>query len=284
MDHNADISMLAIHQIGALGEAKDAIDLHKRLQAVVWGLGFNHFVLGFQIDPVGDSPPVHFVLSAYPEAWQTRYHKCGYFRVDPTVAHCQASTEPLIWSEDLVTTESREMWDEARKAGVRYGVSVGTHEYRSVKSIFSLARDRPIEASLADSLCKTVRVVASTAHFAAAKFAVPQMVRQELRILTKRETEILRLVSQGKSTAEVAEITETTQRTVGYHLGNMFKKLGCRDRRELIAKGIALGLTPKPGLAAPTLPASAQQRATDTASQFIRTAAQAAVRERATDA
>lgn len=274
MESNAHVSMVAIHQIGALAEAKDALDLQKRLQAVAWSLGFNHFVMGFQIDPIGDFPPVHFVLSAYPEAWQTRYHRCGYVRVDPTVAHCQVSTEPLIWTDDLVTDESREMWDEARKAGVRYGVTIGIHEHRNVKSMLSLARDRPIEASLEDGLRRIIRVVASAAHFAAAKFAVPQMVRQELRVLTKREADVLALIAKGMSSREVAEAAGLTQRTVGYHLGNMFKKLGCRDRNELIAKGAALGITHLHGQQAGAA-AAPQDAAGDVSSRFLRTAPKA---------
>jgi len=52
--------------------------------------------------------------------------------------------------------------------------------------------------------------------------------------LTDRETEIVRLVALGKTNAEVAERLGITEGTVKTHLNNVFKKLGLRNRAELV--------------------------------------------------
>src|SRR5882724_8741736 len=51
--------------------------------------------------------------------------------------------------------------------------------------------------------------------------------------LTGREAEIVRLVSLGKTNAEVAEQLAITEGTVKTHLNNVFKKIGVRNRAEL---------------------------------------------------
>ena len=44
--------------------------------------------------------------------------------------------------------------------------------------------------------------------------------------LTPRQQEIMRLIGDGKSTADIAQITGLSQRTVGFHRSNIRKVLG----------------------------------------------------------
>jgi DNA-binding NarL/FixJ family response regulator len=48
--------------------------------------------------------------------------------------------------------------------------------------------------------------------------------------LTRRELEILQLVSEGRSNRQVAEILWVTDQTVKFHLANVYRKLGVRSR------------------------------------------------------
>jgi DNA-binding NarL/FixJ family response regulator len=50
--------------------------------------------------------------------------------------------------------------------------------------------------------------------------------------LTRRELEILRLVSEGRSNRQVAELLWVTDQTVKFHLANVYRKLGVRSRFE----------------------------------------------------
>lgn len=52
--------------------------------------------------------------------------------------------------------------------------------------------------------------------------------------LTPRELEVLRLVAEGYRNAEIAKETLTSQRTVQYHLSNLFAKLGANSRTEVV--------------------------------------------------
>ena len=48
--------------------------------------------------------------------------------------------------------------------------------------------------------------------------------------LTRRELEILKLVSEGRSNRQVAELLWVTDQTVKFHLANVYRKLGVRSR------------------------------------------------------
>ena len=52
------------------------------------------------------------------------------------------------------------------------------------------------------------------------------------RKLTRRELEILQLVSGGRSNRQVAEILWVADQTVKFHLANIYRKLGVRSRFE----------------------------------------------------
>ena len=50
--------------------------------------------------------------------------------------------------------------------------------------------------------------------------------------LTRRELEILRLVSEGMSNAQLARTLWVTEQTVKFHLSNIYRKLGVANRTE----------------------------------------------------
>lgn len=60
--------------------------------------------------------------------------------------------------------------------------------------------------------------------------------------LTRRETEILRLMAGGFSNREIAEALDMGEGTVRNHASAILGKLGVRDRTRAVLKGIELGL------------------------------------------
>ena len=51
---------------------------------------------------------------------------------------------------------------------------------------------------------------------------------------TPRELEVLLLIEQGLNTRDIADRLRTTPRTVHFHVGNLFTKLGAKSRIEMI--------------------------------------------------
>jgi DNA-binding NarL/FixJ family response regulator len=62
------------------------------------------------------------------------------------------------------------------------------------------------------------------------------------QVLTVREEEVLKLVAEGHSSKEIAEVLFISIKTVERHRANMLHKLGLRDRLDLTRYAIRAGL------------------------------------------
>ena len=60
--------------------------------------------------------------------------------------------------------------------------------------------------------------------------------------LTPREEEIVKLVAEANTTRQIAEILHLSEKTVENHRANAMRKLGMRDRVELVRYAIRRGL------------------------------------------
>lgn len=74
--------------------------------------------------------------------------------------------------------------------------------------------------------------------------AVPFIDRSRRRQieLTKRETEILRLLIQGMTTRSIAEHLILSRHTVRNHIANLLLKLGAHSKLEAVSKAVQRGL------------------------------------------
>jgi DNA-binding NarL/FixJ family response regulator len=92
------------------------------------------------------------------------------------------------------------------------------------------------EALLAPSV--TRRLIA---HFTG-RARAPSKADRRLEELTEREREVLSLVAQGLSNAELAEMLHISLPTAKTHVSRILTKLGARDRTQLVILAYELGL------------------------------------------
>ena len=112
-----------------------------------------------------------------------------------------------------------------------------------------LLKDTP-----ADELIKAIRVVALGGSWldprvtprllAVLRDARPATVPPPAGLdrLSERELEVLTLIARGASNPEIAEQLYVSERTVKGHVGNIFTKLGARDRAAAIVLAFDAGL------------------------------------------
>ncbi len=66
--------------------------------------------------------------------------------------------------------------------------------------------------------------------------------RSTAKVITDREEEIPKLVAEGHSSKEIAEMLVISVKTVERHRANLLQKLGLRDRLDLVRYAIRAGL------------------------------------------
>jgi two-component system response regulator NreC len=69
-----------------------------------------------------------------------------------------------------------------------------------------------------------------------------EQVEASNEILTPREVEVLRLIAQGHTNKQTAEILNISTRTVEFHRGNVLSKLSLRSRIDLVRFAESQGL------------------------------------------
>jgi len=131
--------------------------------------------------------------------------------------------------------------DEYVFEALRAGASGFALKSRPLDELLSAIRTVAAgEALLAPSV--TRRLIA---HFAGqARPQKPQETRapQGLAELTEREREVLALVAQGLSNAEIAQTLHVSLPTAKTHVSRILTKLGARDRTQLVVLAYESGL------------------------------------------
>jgi LuxR family maltose regulon positive regulatory protein len=82
-----------------------------------------------------------------------------------------------------------------------------------------------------------------------AMFPAPAREEQEamaemVEPLSKRESEVLQLIAEGLSNQEIADRLFISLSTVKWHTGNIYGKLGVRNRTQAVVKARSLGALP----------------------------------------
>jgi two-component system response regulator DegU len=67
-------------------------------------------------------------------------------------------------------------------------------------------------------------------------------IRDEDRLITKREEEVLQLIADGCSTPEVAQKLYISQKTVKNHLASIYETLNARDRTQAVLLAVRMGI------------------------------------------
>jgi len=158
---------------------------------------------------------------------------------------------PVGWQP--AARKHHEAFAKARKFGLMTGVTLAVHGPRGQWSLSSFIMDhegvaaqRRIRATLPDC-----QLVACAAHCAASRLVkrrldpaaqVRRVVDTGCPELSEREHQCLIRLAAGKSTWEIANALEISERTIVFHLANVREKLGAINSRHAVARAISLNL------------------------------------------
>ena len=98
----------------------------------------------------------------------------------------------------------------------------------------------------ADALCRAIKAAAAgqvqLTPQAAARLMQVVSSPESPEDLTERETEVLRLMAQGKANKEIARSLNISEKTVKVHVSNILSKLGVQSRTQATLYAIRVGL------------------------------------------
>lgn len=158
----------------------------------------------------------------------------------PVLAEVANSSVPQYWCirDDTATPPFRPgLKDLMEQYGLFSGVVAPINGLNGRRYIFRFEGDSPKPSQ---TVLNEMGIVAIHA------FEVYCCIRKgELtapRSLTKREIEVIRWTSHGKTSAEIGQILSLSDHTINAYLNNAIKKLDCGNRTQLVAKAIRLKL------------------------------------------
>jgi len=236
-----------------LNKATDYEQIQQVINSFCKALGFDHFIYGALV-PTSHVSPSYIILSGYPPEWRERYFDQDYMMIDPTVSHCFNNTTPVYW-ENIINTECKEnkaaniLFSEAHDHGLKNGISLPVHCIHGETAMFSLSTEvAPGQSrSLVKNSLAIGQLFVNYVHEAIVRVPGNSLLAKANSELSAREKECLLWTTEGKTSREISNILNISERTVVFHLNNVIKKLNVFNKQHAVARAISLGYI-KPAL------------------------------------
>lgn len=158
----------------------------------------------------------------------------------PVLLRVAESLMPQCWSlDDDPNNECypKPMSDLMRQYVIATGVMIPINSISGDRHLLRFDGDRPTPDQ---SMINEIGMLALHAFDVYDRMRRAEMVAP--RSLTKRELEVIRWTSQGKTSAEIGQILTLSDHTINAYLNNAIRKLDCVNRTQLVAKAIRLKL------------------------------------------
>lgn len=192
------------------------------------------------------SAPEITTITNYPEEWIKYYFEEKLQRFDPVVRYCFEQVSPIRWGDlqnlpEYASPEGDAIFKKAAELGLAHGISIPLKAHTGETCIFSLAT-----ANAADINNRFDSALSPAQTFSTELFnnltRIKLTLDEKKENLTARELECIFWACEGKTTWEMSQILDITERTVIFHLTSATKKLGAVNRQHAVAKAITTGL------------------------------------------
>jgi LuxR family quorum-sensing system transcriptional regulator SolR len=204
-------------------------------------LGFEYCCYGIRM-PLPVSKPKVAIFDTYPAGWMAHYQENNFLQIDPMVREGMRSTRLIVWP-DAPQEDSRKLWEDARDFGLSYGAAQSSWGAHGVGGLLTISRSTnqltPVEI---DDLTLKMSWLSNMAHALMSQFLVPKLAPEANLVLTPREREVLCWTGEGKTSCEIGQILNISERTVNFHINNILFKLSATNKVQAVVKAIAMGL------------------------------------------
>ncbi len=208
-------------------------------------LGFDAFIYALRI-PTCFSEARVIVINGYPAPWIDRYWEHGYHASDPVIAHCKQCITPVKWHDLMIDKHSlsEQVMAEAAELGLKAGISMPVHSPHGVLGVLSFAinsNNPTVNNKLTQYALPYLPLLAGSIHEAVLR--VSNLTNKDSKLLlTAREVECIRWAAAGKTSGEIAQLLNLSERTINFHLNNTMIKLEVNSRQHAAVKAALQGL------------------------------------------
>jgi len=191
------------------------------------------------------------IIGNHSPDWHARYLETGFEAVDPVMrALRNGRVQPLIWWELDFDAEPNPpaVWAYAREAaayGLKSGISFPVRGPRGEIAALHFASAETGHVTGPRAICAMPygQLIADYVHEAIERLIADMEDNSAHRaVISERQRECLFWAAEGKTGDEIARIMDVKASTVVFHLTEVQRRLGARNRIEAVARGIAAGL------------------------------------------
>jgi LuxR family transcriptional regulator, quorum-sensing system regulator CviR len=178
----------------------------------------------------------------YPDEWLRLYKESNFHKVDAIAEENFSTFSPQFWSDTYKKRpQPRSFLSAAESFGLQKGYAHGSSPFGRWKegSIFSFSsRSMNNEARIVTILT----LIVPHLHRVLSNILNASPSRYNMNKLSPREKEVLNWLKYGKSSWEISVILSISERTVNFHIYNVFQKLEVVNRSQAVAAAAFLGL------------------------------------------
>lgn len=171
------------------------------------------------------------------EEWGNLYIENNYSSVDPVFNMAIRSTTPILWEQAYArsTSASKEFIERSMDFGLSAGISYAHSGYAmaSDTTLISLGNGSTPFSPTQNQIIQHV-----IPHIAE---ILVQPTLWNFPTLTPKETEVIKWCAHGKSYWEISQVMSISERTVKFHMNNIFRKLDVLNKAQAVARCMSLG-------------------------------------------
>ena len=172
--------------------------------------------------------------------WISLYFKKELYKFDPVLYESVRSNLPVAW-KNINWQLTKETHNFKLLAEKYFGINGITLIFKDKVASTLISLRFSDSYTLNDEGC-LISWIAPHIHAVFEREGSYQRKRLWTPDLSKREIEVLQWLKDGKSNWDISVILSISERTVKFHLSNIFKKLVVNNRSQALAKGMNYGL------------------------------------------
>lgn len=170
-------------------------------------------------------------------------YRTNGFKYDPAVTRLWGTQSSLTFSVDQPYTQPKVIEDVKKDFGVRTCLSMGVRGEGNHHSYFACSNFAVKDQA---RLRLITEMIGPHMHLALIRCLQNDAANGHETVveLTAVEAELVKWMSEGKTNWEISMVLQMAERTVRYHVSNLFQKLGVGSRTAAVARYVAS----KPGV------------------------------------